>query len=184
MLIVVPDNVSTGDMAPDGALGMSVWSDIARCATFMFRRLDRSFHDRALEAGGGFVVGGHNYGQGSSREHAALAPVHLGIRAVLAKSFARIHRRNLLLNGVLALTFADEDDYDRLERGTRLEIGGVREALASGGDELAATPDGGAPIPLRLDLLPREREIVLAGGLLRFLSPVTHRTPTQREDLL
>ena len=184
VLIVVPDNVSTGDMAPDGALGMSVWSDIARCATFMFRRFDRSFHDRALEAGGGFVVGGHNYGQGSSREHAALAPVHLGIRAVLAKSFARIHRRNLLLNGVLALTFADEDDYDRLERGTRLEIGGVREALASGGDELAATPDGGAPIPLRLDLLPREREIVLAGGLLRFLSPVTHRTPTQREDLL
>ncbi len=170
VLIVVPDNISTGDMAPDGALGMSVWSDIARCATFMFRRLDRGFHDRALEAGGGFIVGGHNYGQGSSREHAALAPVQLGIRAVLAKSFARIHRRNLLLNGILALTFADEDDYERLETGLRLEIGGVRDALASGGEELTATPAGGAPIPLRLDLLPREREIVLAGGLLRFLS--------------
>ena len=101
VLIVVPDNISTGDMAPDGALGMSVWSDISRCATFMFRRLDRGFHDRALAAGGGFIVGGHNYGQGSSREHAALSAVHLGVRAVLAKSFARIHRRNLLLNGIL-----------------------------------------------------------------------------------
>ena len=170
VLIVVPDNISTGDMAPDGALGMSVWSDIPRCATWMFRRLDRGFHDRAVAAGGGFIVGGHNYGQGSSREHAALSPVHLGIRAVIAKSFARIHRRNLLLNGILALTFADEDDYDRLEIGTRLEIGGVHDAVASGAGELTAAPDDGAPIPLRLDLLPREREIVLAGGLLRALS--------------
>jgi aconitate hydratase len=136
----------------------------------MFRRLDRGFHDRALAAGGGFVVGGHNYGQGSSREHAALSAVHLGVRAVLAKSFARIHRRNLLLNGILALTFADESDYDRLEQGARLEIAGVRDAIASGGDELTARPDGGSPIRLQLDLLPREREIVLAGGLLRALS--------------
>jgi aconitate hydratase len=170
VLIVVPDNISTGDMAPDGALGMSVWSDIPRCATWMFRRLDRGFHDRAVAAGGGFIVGGHNYGQGSSREHAALSPVHLGIHAVIAKSFARIHRRNLLLNGILALTFADEDDYDRLEIGTRLEIRGVRDAVASGAGELAAAPGDGAPIPLRLDLLPREREIVLAGGLLALLA--------------
>ena len=170
VLIVVPDNISTGDMAPDGALGMSVWSDIPRCATWMFRRLDRGFHDRAVAAGGGFIVGGHNYGQGSSREHAALSPVHLGIHAVIAKSFARIHRRNLLLNGILALTFGDEDDYDRLEIGTRLEIGGVRDALTSGAGELTAAPGDGAPIPLRLDLLPREREIVLAGGLLAFLA--------------
>jgi aconitate hydratase len=177
VLIVVPDNVSTGDMAPDGALGMSVWSDIPRCATWMFRRLDRTFHDRALDAGGGFVVGGHNYGQGSSREHAALAPVHLGIRAVLAKSFARIHRRNLVLNGVLPLTFADEGDYERLEIGLRLQISGVRGAIASGAAELTATAADGPPIPLRLDLLPREREIVLAGGLLRFLS----REPVQAQ---
>jgi aconitate hydratase len=170
VLIVVPDNISTGDMAPDGALGMSVWSDIPRCATWMFRRLDRGFHDRALEAGGGFIVGGHNYGQGSSREHAALVPVHLGIRAVLAKSFARIHRRNLVLNGILPLTFAEEGDYERVEQGDRLKIGGVREAVASGGDELTAARDGGPPIPLRLDLLTREREIVLAGGLLSYLS--------------
>jgi len=177
VLIVVPDNISTGDMAPDGALGMSVWSDIPRCATWMFRRLDRGFHDRAVAAGGGFIVGGHNYGQGSSREHAALSPVHLGIRAVIAKSFARIHRRNLLLNGILALTFADEDDYDRIEIGTRLEIGGVRDAVASGAADLTAAAGDGEPIPLRLDLLPREREIVLAGGLLAFLA----RQPVQAQ---
>jgi len=170
VLIVVPDNISTGDMAPDGALGMSVWSDISRCAMFMFRRLDRGFHDRALAAGGGFIVGGHNYGQGSSREHAALSAVHLGVRAVLAKSFARIHRRNLLLNGILALTFIEEDDYDGVAQGARLEIRGVRDAIASGADALTAQPEEGSPIRLRLDLLPREREIVLAGGLLRALS--------------
>ncbi|HEU4846602.1 MAG TPA: aconitate hydratase, partial [Rubrobacteraceae bacterium] len=96
VVIVVEDDVSTGDMAPDGALGMSLWSNIPECAKYMFRRQDLGFHDRALEWGGGFIVGGHNYGQGSSREHAALAPLHLGIRAVIAKSFARIHRRNLI----------------------------------------------------------------------------------------
>ncbi len=97
--IVVEDDVSTGDMAPDGALGMSLWSNIPECAKYMFRRQDPGFHDRALEWGGGFIVGGHNYGQGSSREHAALAPLHLGIRAVIAKGFARIHRAQPRLPG-------------------------------------------------------------------------------------
>jgi aconitate hydratase len=170
ILIVVADNISTGDMAPDGAIGMSVWSDITRCATFMFRRLDRNFHKRAVEAGGGLIVGGHNYGQGSSREHAALSAVQLGIRAVLAKSFARIHRRNLLLNAVLPLTFGDEHDYDRLLQGEHLEIADVRTTIQSGGQELVAMPTDGSPLPLRIDLLPREREILLAGGLLRLLS--------------
>jgi len=171
VLIVVGDNISTGDMAPDGALGMGVWSDIPRCATFMFRRLDRSFHDRALAAGGGFVVGGHNYGQGSSREHAALSAVHLGVRAVLAKSFARIHRRNLILNGILPLAFADEGDHERLRQGDRVRIAEVRSTIESGGRELRATPVDGPPIVLRVDLLALERELVLAGGLLRHLSP-------------
>jgi aconitate hydratase len=107
--IVVEDDVSTGDMAPDGALGMSLWSNIPECAKYMFRRQDPVFHDRTLEWGGGFIVGGHNYGQGSSREHAALAPLQLGVKAVFAKSFARIHRRNLVAQGILALTFVDAD---------------------------------------------------------------------------
>jgi aconitate hydratase len=177
ILIVLADNISTGDMAPDGALGMSVWSDISRCATFMFRRLDRSFHDRALEARGGFIVAGHNYGQGSSREHAALSAVYLGIRAILAKSFARIHRRNLLLNGILPLTFDDERDYERLRQNDRLQIAAVRQTLESRGHELVAEPVDGAPIVMRLDLLRREREIVLAGGLLEYLS----RQPAQAQ---
>jgi len=180
ILIVVPDNISTGDMAPDGALGMSVWSDISRCATFMFRRLDRSFHDRALQAGGGFIVAGHNYGQGSSREHAALSAVYLGIRAVIAKSFARIHRRNLVLNGLLPLVFTQEDDYERLRQGERLQISGVRETIESGGDELSASAGQGAPIALGLHLLARERELVLAGGLLQSL----RASPPRLNDVL
>jgi len=124
VVIVVEDDVSTGDMAPDGALGMSVWSNIAACATYMFRRQDPEFHDRAQAWGGGFIVGGHNYGQGSSREHAAIVPVYLGIRAVIARSFARIHRQNLLAQGVLPLVFADHADYHR----TQLVIDGVSTA--------------------------------------------------------
>jgi aconitate hydratase len=95
VLIVVGDDVSTGDMAPDG-IGMSLWSDIPECAKYMFDRQDPEFHDRALEWGGGFIVGGHNYGQGSSREQAALSALYLSVRAVIAKSFARIHRQNLI----------------------------------------------------------------------------------------
>ena len=115
--IVVGDDVSTGDMAPDGAIGMSLWSNIAECATWMFRRQDPEFPERAVAWGGGVIVGGHNYGQGSSREVAAIAPLFLGIRAVVAKGFARIHRRNLICQGILPLTFADEADYERVMMG-------------------------------------------------------------------
>jgi aconitate hydratase len=169
VVIVVEDDVSTGDMAPDGALGMSVWSNIPECAKYMFRRQDPEFHDRALEWGGGFVVGGHNYGQGSSREHAALSPLHLGIRAVVAKSFARIHRRNLIAQGILPLVFADEADYDRVRQGDTWKIDAVREAVAAGERKLTARSDTDGGIPLEAQLLPREREILLTGGMLKHL---------------
>ncbi|HEX6711454.1 MAG TPA: aconitate hydratase, partial [Rubrobacter sp.] len=136
IVIVVEDDVSTGDMAPDGALGMSLWSNIPECAKYMFRRQDPGFHDRALEWGGGFIVGGHNYGQGSSREHAALAPLHLGIRAVIAMSFARIHRRNLISQGIIPLLFRDEDDYERVNQGDEWSIESVREARTGEGATL------------------------------------------------
>src|SRR5215211_3482462 len=167
--IVVEDDVSTGDMAPDGALGMSLWSNIPECAKFMFRRQDPGFYDRALEWGGGFIVGGHNYGQGSSREHAALAPLHLGIRAVVAKSFARIHRRNLISQSILPLLFREEDDYDKAQQGDKWKIEGAREAVESGGTELAAKSESGEEARLEARLLPREREILLAGGMLNYL---------------
>ena len=169
VLIVVEDDVSTGDMAPDGALGMSLWSNIPECAKYMFRRQDSGFHDRALEWGGGFIVGGHNYGQGSSREHAALSPLHLGVRAVVAKSFARIHRQNLIGQGILPLTFADEDDYDKARQGDKWKIEGTREAVESGGTELAAKSESGEEMKLEARLLPREREVLLSGGMLKHL---------------
>ena len=169
VLIVVEDDVSTGDMAPDGALGMSLWSNIPECAKYMFRRQDPEFHDRALEWGGGFIVGGHNYGQGSSREHAALSPLHLSVRTVVAKSFARIHRQNLIGQGILPLTFADEDDYDKMRQGDTWKIEGAREAVESGGTELAAKRESGEEIKLEARLLPRERRVLLAGGMLKYL---------------
>src|SRR5215211_4617634 len=169
VVIVVEDDVSTGDMAPDGALGMSLWSNIPECAKYMFRRQDPGFHERALDWGGGFVVGGHNYGQGSSREHAALAPLYLGIRAVVAKSFARIHRRNLISQGILPLLFRNEDDYERTKQGDVWKIEAVRETVEAGETGLLAKRVSGEEIELEARLLPRERGILLAGGTLKYL---------------
>ena len=167
--IVVEDDVSTGDMAPDGALGMSLWSNPPECAKHMFRRQDPDFHDRALEWGGGIVVGGHNYGQGSSREQAALAALHLGIGAVVAKSFARIHRRNLVALGILPLVFADEADYDRAEQGQSWRVERAREAVEAGESDLRAQVEGEQPVALRAELSDGERNALLAGGLLKLV---------------
>jgi aconitate hydratase len=167
--IVVGDDVSTGDMAPDGAVGMSLWPNIAECAKYMFRRQDPEFHDRALEWGGAFIVGGHNYGQGSSREHAAIAPVYLGIRAVVAKSFARIHRRNLVCQGVLPLTFAIEADFDRAQLGQTWRVEGARAGVADGVEALGAELEDGERIGLVVSLSQQERAMLLAGGLLALI---------------
>ena len=166
--VVVGDDVSTGDMAPDGAIGMSLWSDAAACAEWMFRRQDPEFPARVREWGGGLIVGGHNYGQGSSREVAAIAPLDLGIRAVVAKSFARIHRRNLICQGIVPLSFAAEADADGIAVGDTWRIDGAREAVERGAEEVTADA-GGRRIALRLTLSPGEREMLLAGGLLALL---------------
>jgi predicted aconitate hydratase len=170
VLIVVGDDVSTGDMAPDGALGLAIWSNIPACAQFMFRRFDPEFPARAEAWGGGIVVGGHNYGQGSSREQAAFAALHLGVRAVVAKSFARIHRSNLIAQGILPLTFADVDDHEGVEQGDEWVIEGVRATVESGGTALRG------PVPLEVRLTGREREILLAGGLIAHARQVTRPT--------
>jgi aconitase A len=162
VLVVVPDDVSTGDMVPDGALGVAIWSNIPACARFMFRRFDAAFPARAEEWGGGIVVGGHNYGQGSSREQAAFAALYLGVRAVVAKSFARIHRTNLIAQGILPLVLADEDDYDRVEVGQRWAV-----ALDLEQDAWEAeTPHGALLLEPRLTA--REREVLRAGGLVAY----------------
>jgi aconitate hydratase len=158
-------------MAPDGAIGMSVWSDIEACAGYMFRRIDPGFPDRAREWAGhgipGIIVGGHNYGQGSSREHAALAPLHLGIRVVAAAGFARIHRRNLVVQGIVPLLLARDADRERASVGDRWRITGLAAAVRSGAEELTAEVEHGEPIRLRLLLSREERDVLAAGGLLR-----------------
>jgi aconitate hydratase len=170
VLIVAPDDISTGDLSPDGATVMAYRSNVPAIAEFTFQHRDREFPRRAKEWGGGFIVAGHNYGQGSSREHAALAPAQLGVRAVIAKSFARIHRRNLIAQGIVPLMFRDEQDYERAALGQTWRIGDL-QGIAEGIDELEAEiVDGGeGTIPLTHDFLPREREIVVAGGLIRYL---------------
>jgi aconitate hydratase len=170
VLIVAPDDISTGDLSPDGATVMAYRSNVPAIAEFTFQHRDKEFPRRAKEWGGGFIVAGHNYGQGSSREHAALAPVQLGVRAVIAKSFARIHRRNLIAQGVVPLLFKDEADYDKAKLGQTWRIAGLH-GIAEGEDELETEIEGDETITLTLthDLLPREREIVVAGGLIRYL---------------
>jgi len=168
VLIVAPDDISTGDLSPDGATVMAYRSNVPAIAEFTFQHRDRQFPRRAKEWGGGFIVAGHNYGQGSSREHAALAPLQLGVRAVIAKSFARIHRRNLIAQGIVPLLFGDESDYDKAELGQTWRISGLH-GIAHGEDELDCEIREDGTIVLTHDLLPREREIVVAGGLIRYL---------------
>jgi aconitate hydratase len=166
--IVVEDDVSTGDLAPDGVEVMSFRSNVPEIARFTFRRFDPEYHEKAKAMAPGFIVGGHNYGQGSSREHAALAPLHLGIRAVIAKSFARIHRRNLVSQGILPLRFKDESDYDEFEQGQRWDLPDLRKHLENGDEEIVARADG-TEVTLLAEYSPRERDILLAGGILRQL---------------
>jgi aconitate hydratase len=167
---VQPDDISTGDLAPDGVEVMSYRSNIPAIAEFTFRHRDPEFRKRLQEWGKGFIVGGDNYGQGSSREHAALAPLQLGVKAVFAKSFARIHRRNLVAQGILALTFKDDADYDRAEVGDTWSLPKVREELADGADDITVEVEGGDSFKVTHDFAPKEREVLVEGGLLHWLS--------------
>jgi aconitate hydratase len=167
VLIVVGDDISTGDLSPDGAEVMAFRSNISAMANYVFRRLDRDFASRAREWGGGFIVGGHNYGQGSSREHAALAPKHLGVRAVIAKSFARIHRRNLISQGLPPLTFMDEADYLLACQGDTWELPDLRARLAEGATEIEVrVPERELSFRVRANFSPRERRMLNHGGLI------------------
>ena len=168
VLIVAPDDISTGDLSPDGATVMAYRSNVPAIAEFTFQHRDPGFAKRAHEWGGGFIVAGDNYGQGSSREHAALAPAQLGVRAVVAKSFARIHRRNLIAQGIVPLLFKDPIDYEKAELGQTWHIQHLH-AIADGEDDLEVQIEGGETFTVTHDFLPREREIVVAGGLIRYL---------------
>ncbi|MGH2814054.1 MAG: aconitate hydratase, partial [Actinomycetota bacterium] len=168
VLIVLGDNVSTGSMAPDGAIVMADRSNVLAIAEYTFMKEDAGFVQRAKDWDGGFIVGGDNYGQGSSREHAALAPLALGVRCVLARGFARIHRRNLVAQGLVPLLI-DEQTHDRLEVGDALSIPGIRQAVDGGSDQVEVRVEGKDSFSAALDLSPRERKVVLAGGVLNQL---------------
>ncbi len=170
VLLKVGDNITTDHIMPAGAKILPLRSNLPAISQYVFSAVDAEFAQKALalkeEGLGVVVVGGENYGQGSSREHAALAPRYLGVRAKLAKSFARIHKANLINFGILPVTFVDPADYDLLEAGDELVFKGVRQALASGAEELEIEVKGKKTIKGKIDLTERDREIILAGSLL------------------
>ncbi|MGH2678628.1 MAG: aconitate hydratase [Actinomycetota bacterium] len=167
VLIVLPDNISTGSISPDGVLVFQERSNIAAIAEYVFKKEDPEFVSRAKEWGGGFIVAGDNYGQGSSREHAALAPLQLGVRTVFAKAFHRIHRRNLINNGIVPVLI-DDEVLNKAQVGDTWRLPNIRAEIASGSPEFALQLDGEI-VTVRNDLQEHEREQLLAGGLLRSL---------------
>lgn len=169
VLIKTRDNISTDDILPAGARVLPLRSNIPAISEFTFNYIDETFPKRAKEKGGGIIVGGENYGQGSSREHAAIAPMYLGVKAVIAKSFARIHWSNLINWAILPLTFEQPADYDRVTQGDVLEIRGVRDAIRKGKSLTVRNVTQGLDIPVKHDLSVRQIEILLDGGLLNYI---------------
>ena len=167
-LLKVGDNITTDHIMPAGAKVLPYRSNIPKISTFCFTRCDESFPARAEEKQGGFIIGGANYGQGSSREHAALAPLYLKIKAVITISFARIHKSNLVNAGILPLNFKDEKDYERISLGDKLSLTGIRTAVENGGDIMLKNETTGESFALDCQLTERQRKIILAGGLLNF----------------
>ena len=169
VLLKMRDNITTDEILPAGAKVLPLRSNIPAISEYLFERIDASFARRAKQLGGGFVVGGENYGQGSSREHAALAPMYLGIKAILAKSYARIHRSNLINFGILPLTFKDQDEFEKVQQGDRLKIENIQKGLKK--DELLRVGNVTQQRVFEVfhGLNNREIEIMLAGGLLNYI---------------
>ena len=164
----VGDNITTDHIMPAGAKILPLRSNIPAISQYCFTVCDKEFPKRALELGGSIIVGGVNYGQGSSREHAALAPLYLGVKAVLVKSFARIHRSNLINAGILPLTFVNEADYDSINEGDELAIPDVKKLIMNGSELTVINKTTGKEIPVLCELSDRTRDIILAGGLLNY----------------
>ena len=167
-VLKVGDNITTDHIMPAGAKILPYRSNIPYLSKFCFAVCDESFSERAKEWGGGFIIGGVNYGQGSSREHAALVPLYLGVKAVITKSFARIHKANLINSGILPLTFENEADYDKIDLGDDLVLENIRAAVENGGKVVLKNKTKGIEIPLVSDYSERQRKLLLAGGLLNY----------------
>jgi aconitate hydratase len=160
VLLKLGDNVSTDDILPGGSEILSLRSNIPEISKHTFRYVDSSFAERALKKGGGFIVGGENYGQGSSREHAALSPKYLGVKAIIAKSFARIHLANLINFGIIPLTFADKQDYTGIVQGDMLELDtkSLKKTLR------VKNITRNVEIQVELDLSGHYKDVLKAGG--------------------
>ena len=169
VLLKVEDNITTDHIMPAGAQVLPLRSNLPAIAEYVFWRVDPDFVQRAREWVGGFVVGGINYGQGSSREHAALAPMHLGLQAVFAKSFARIHQANLVNVAILPLVFTNAGDYDAIEQGDEWEIRDIHAALRAGGDLTVHNLTNGSEFTVSYSLSERQVKILMAGGLLNYI---------------
>ena len=168
VLMICGDNITTDDIMPAGTRILQFRSNIPAISEYVFSRLDQGFAKRAKEAGGGFIVAGENYGQGSSREHAALAPLYLGIRAVIAVSFARIHRANLINFGILPLVFEDQSEKEKTGQGDRLVIPEARSGLLSKNFLLVYNETRDRNFTVLLDLNENERQAAAAGGRLNW----------------
>jgi aconitate hydratase len=166
VLLKVEDNITTDHIMPAGAKILPLRSNIPAISEHVFEVVDPSFAGRAKQAGGGFIVGGENYGQGSSREHAALAPMYLGVKWVLAKSFARIHKANLVNFGIIPLTFSDPGDYAKVEDGDTVRVENLRAGIAKGEPLVLRNETKGLDIKVEYDLSERQRQTLLDGGLL------------------
>ena len=171
VLLKAGDNITTDDIMPAGSEVLPFRSNIPAISEFVFRNIDNTFSKRAKDAkekGGGIIIGGENYGQGSSREHAAMAPMFLGLQAVIAKAFARIHRANLINFGILPLQFKNPSDYEKAEKGDRLVIKDVINSLNGSQVYRVENITKGAAFEVVSDLNDRQREIILKGGLLPY----------------
>ena len=167
-LLKVGDNITTDHIMPAGSKILPFRSNIPYLSQFCFGVCDKEFPARCKEEGKGIVVGGSNYGQGSSREHAALVPLYLGVKAVIAKSFARIHAANLINAGIVPLTFEKDADYDGIDQMDELHLPEIRKAIAEGGEIVVENLTKGTKFPVRCELSKRQREMLLAGGLLNY----------------
>lgn len=168
LILKVGDNITTDHIMPAGTKVLPYRSNVPKLSEFCFTVCDKDFPERAKAKGGGIILGGSNYGQGSSREHAALVPLYLGIRAVIAKSFARIHVANLINFGIVPMTLVNEDDYDKLSEGDELCIEGFAEAIENSDSAVLINRKNATRVPLKLALTQRQREILLAGGMLNY----------------
>lgn len=167
LVLKVGDNITTDHIMPAGSKILPYRSNVPKLSEFCFTVVDKDFPERAKEQNGGVILGGANYGQGSSREHAALVPLYLGVKAVIAKSFARIHSANLINFSIVPLTLVNEEDYEKLEEGEEIRIDGFAEAIDKS-KTVVLTTRSGERIPLNISLTRRQRDILLEGGLLEY----------------